>query len=85
MRKTLVLTCALAVGGMAAMPAFADCQADIKAAEEAVAKVTDAKQKAEVQMHIDAAKSELAKSNEKACSKHVTEANAAMKPAMKNP
>ncbi len=82
MRKTLVLACALALGGMAAVPAFADCQADIKTAEDAATKVTDAKQKAEADKHIAAAKAELAKANEKACSQHVAEANKAMKPGM---
>lgn len=86
MRKTLVLACALALGGLAAVPAFADCQADIKAAEEAATKSTDAKAQAEAQKHLTAAKSELAKMNEQACSQHVTQANNALtKPAMKNP
>ena len=86
MRKTIVLACALALGGMAAVPAFADCQTDIKAAEDAAVKVTDAKQQAEAQKHLAMAKSELAKANEKACAQHVTEANnAIMKPAMKTP
>jgi hypothetical protein len=81
MRKTIVLACALALGGIAAAPAFADCQSDIKSAEEATAKATDAKQKAEAQRHIDMAKSELSKANEKACSEHATAAKAALKPA----
>ena len=80
MRKSIVLACALALGGIAA-PAFADCQADIKAAEEATAKATDAKQKAEAQRHIDMAKAELSKANEKACTEHVSAAKTALKPA----
>ena len=85
MRKTMVFACALALGGMAAVPAFADCQTDLTAAEAAAAKVTDAKQKAEAEKHISAAKDELAKANEKACAEHVKEANKALKitPAMK--
>ena len=82
MRRTIVLACAVALGGLAAAPAFADCQTDIKTAEAAAMKVTDAKQKAEAQNHIAEAKAELAKMNEKACSMHVDAANKAMmKPA----
>jgi hypothetical protein len=79
MRKTIVLACALALGGIAATPAFADCQEDIKSTEEATAKTTDAKQKAEAQKHIDLAKAELDKANEKACTEHVTAAKTALK------
>ena len=85
MRKAIVVACALALGGMAAAPAFADCQADIKTAQDATMKVTDAKQQAEAQKHLDAAKTELSKMNEKACAQHVAEANKALKPAMKTP
>ena len=85
MRKTTVLACLLALSGMAAAPVFADCQADVKTTEDAAMKVTDAKQKAEAEKHIDMAKAELAKSNEKACSEHIAAANAALKPAMKQP
>jgi hypothetical protein len=74
-----MLACALALGAIAAAPVFAGCEADVKAAEEAAAKATDAKQRSEAQTHIDAARSELAKANEKACAEHVTAANAALK------
>ena len=85
MRNTTVLACVLALSGIVAAPAFADCQADLKAAEDATAKVTDATQKAEAEKHLSTAKTELAASNEKACSEHVAMANAAIKakPAMK--
>jgi hypothetical protein len=85
MRKTIVVACALALSGIAATSAFADCQTELKAAEDTAAKITDVKQKAEVQKHITAAKSELAAMNEKACLEHVAEANAAAKtkPGMK--
>jgi len=85
MRKTTVLACALALSGFVAAPAFADCQADLTTAEAAAAKATDATQKADAEEHITAAKSELAKSNEKACAEHVAKANEALKikPAMK--
>ena len=87
MRKTTVLACVLALGGLTAAPVFADCQADIKTAEEAAMKVTDAKQKADAESHLSMAKDEAAKMNEKACSEHVAAANAAIKakPAMKTP
>ena len=85
MRKTMVLACVLALSGGVAAPAFAGCEADLKAAEEATAKVADAKQKAEAEKHIAMAKSELATANEKACAEHVAAANAALKtkPGMK--
>jgi hypothetical protein len=85
MRKITVLACTLAVSGFVAAPAFADCQADLTAAQAAAAKVTDAAQKADAEKHLTEAKSELAKSNEMACSQHVSAAYTAMKmkPAMK--
>ena len=85
MRKTTVLACVLALSGLVALPAFADCQADLTTAEAAAAKTTDATQKADAEKHLTMAKSELAKSNEMACSQHVAAANAALKikPAMK--
>ncbi len=85
MRKTTVLACVLALSGVVAAPAYAGCEADVKAAEAAIAQVTDAKQKADAEQHIAMAKSELAAMNEKACSDHVAAANAAAnaKPAMK--
>lgn len=85
MRKTIVLACALALGGVIAAPAFADCQTDLKATEDAAAKITDAKQKSEVEKHITLAKSALAAANEKSCGEHVAAANAALKakPGMK--
>jgi uncharacterized protein HemY len=85
MRKTIVVACALALSGIVAAPAFADCQTDLKAAEDTAAKITDVKQKAEVEKHITMAKSELAAKNEKACAEHITAANAAAKtkPEMK--
>jgi hypothetical protein len=87
MRKTTALACVVALGGLAAAPVFADCQAEIKAAEEAAMKVTDAKQKADADSHLGMARDELARANEKACSDHVAAANAALKtkPAMKTP
>ena len=85
MKTTTKIVFASALAVSVAAPAFADCQADIKTAEEAAAKITDAKQQAEAQKHLDAAKSELAKANEKACSQHVAEANKSLKPTMKTP
>lgn len=87
MRKTLVFACALALGGIAAGPALADCQSEITAAEAAAAKTTDAKAKAEAEKHIAMAKEELSKDNEKACTEHMASANKALKikPAMKMP
>jgi hypothetical protein len=79
MRKTTLLACVVALGGMAATPVLADCRADIKAAEDAALKVADAKQKAEADSHISMARDELAKANEKACSEHVAAAKAALK------
>ena len=85
MRKITVFACTLALSSVVALPAFADCQADLTAAEAAAAKVTDASQKADAEKHLTMARSELAKSNEMACSQHVAAANAALKikPAMK--
>ena len=83
MRKTMVLACALALSGIVAAPAFADCKADLKAAQDTAAKITDAKQKAEVDKHLTEASKELAAMNEKGCAEHVAAANAAAKPKMK--
>ncbi|MEO8225527.1 MAG: hypothetical protein ABI661_12050 [Gammaproteobacteria bacterium] len=85
MRQTVVLVCALALGGVVATPAFAGCDTDLIATEDAAAKITDVKQKAEAEKHIAMAKSELAAANEKACGEHVAAANAALKtkPGMK--
>ena len=79
MRKAIALASAVVLGGVLGAPAFADCQADIKTTEDAAAKITNVKQKTEVEKHITMAKSELAKANEKACSEHVAAANAAAK------
>jgi hypothetical protein len=79
MRNTTMLACALALAGVVAAPAFAACEADIKMTEDAIAKTTDAKQKADAQQHITMAKSELRAANEKACAEHVAAANAALK------
>lgn len=79
MRQTLVLACVLALGGVVAAPAFAGCEAELKAAEDATAKITDVTQKAEAEKHIAMARSELAAANEKACGEHVAAANAALK------
>ena len=79
MRKTTVLACALTLSGLVAAPAFAGCETDLKAAEAAAAQATDAAQKADAEMHITAAKSELKAANEKACAEHVAAANAALK------
>jgi hypothetical protein len=85
MRKTTMLACMVALG-MAAAPAFADCQADIKAAEEAATRATDAAQKSSAESHIRMARDELAKANEKACAEHVAAAKQALnKPAMQTP
>lgn len=87
MHKSMIFACVIALGGLAAAPAFADCQAGIKAAEDAAAKATDAKEKAAAEGHLRMAKEALAKAGEKACEEHLTEANAALKakPAMKSP
>ncbi len=79
MHRMTKIACVVALGGLVAVPAFADCQAEIKAAEDAAAKVTDAAQKANAEGHLKAAKDELAKGNEKACSGHATAASAALK------
>lgn len=87
MHKSTILACVVALGGLMAAPVFADCQADIKAAEDAAMKTADAKQKASAEGHLSMAKEELAKGNEKACAKHAAEASAAVaaKPASKSP
>ncbi len=87
MHKSMIFACVIALGGLVAAPAFADCQAGIKAAEDAAAKATDAKQKAAAEGHLSMAKEELAKGNEKACAKHAAEASSALsaKPATKSP
>ena len=79
MRKTLTLVCVLALSGVGAAPAFADCAADVKAAEAAAAKATDATKKAEAEKHISEAKSHLAMGHEDVCEQHVAMANAALK------
>ena len=86
MRRTVVLACALVLSGVVAAPAFADCATDLKAAQDAAAKITNASQKAEAEKHIAQAKTELTAANEKACEEHVAAVNAAltMKPAMKS-
>jgi hypothetical protein len=85
MSRTVVLACALALSGVVAAPAFADCATDLKAAEDAAAKITDASQKADAEKYIAKAQTALAASNEKACGEQVAAANAALttKPAMK--
>lgn len=87
MRKTTMFACVVALGGIAAAPAFADCQAEIKAAEDAAMKITDTRQQANAESHLQAARAELAKANEKSCSEHVAAAQAALKskPATKSP
>jgi hypothetical protein len=79
MRKTMTFICVLALSGVGAAPAFADCAADVKAAEAAAAKTTDATKKAAAEKHIAEAKSHLAMGHEDVCEKHVAEANAALK------
>jgi len=64
---------------MAAVPAFADCQAEIKAAESAAMKITDARQQANAESHLREARDALAKANEKTCAEHVAAAQAALK------
>lgn len=78
MHQTTVLACVLALSGVVAAPAFAGCDADLQAAEQAITKITDATQKAEAEKHLTMAKSELAAKNEKACAEHVAAANAAI-------
>ena len=79
MRKTLTLICVLALSGVVASPALADCAADVQAAEAAAAKTTDATKKADAEKHIAEAKSHLAMGHEDVCEQHVTAANAALK------
>jgi len=78
MPKTLALICVLALSSFA-VPALADCAADVKAAETAAAEATDATKKAEAEKHIAEAKSHLAMGHEDVCAKHVAQANAALK------
>ncbi len=87
MRKTMMFACVMALAGLTAAPAFADCQTEIKAAEDAAMNATNAKQKADAEGHLRMAKAELAKGNEKSCSQHAAEASAALKakPATKAP
>ena len=79
MPKTMLFACALALSGLIAAPAFADCKADITTAEAVAAKVTDAAQKADADKHIAEAKSHLAMGHEDVCEQHVSAANAALK------
>ena len=79
MRKSLTLVCVLALGGAGIAPAFADCAADVQAAEASAAKATDATKKADAEKHIAEAKSHLAMGHEDVCEQHVAMANAALK------
>ena len=79
MPKIPALTCMLALSGIVAVPAFADCAADVKAAEAAAAAASDAAKKAEAEKHIAEAKSHLAMGHEDVCAQHVAQANAALK------
>ena len=79
MRKTSAFICVLALSGIFAVPAFADCAADVKAAETAASAATDATKKAEAEKHIAEAKSHLAMGHEDVCEQHVAAANAALK------
>jgi hypothetical protein len=79
MRKTTAFACLLVVSGIAATPVFASCADDIKAAEAAAAKATDAAKKASAQKHIAEAKDHLAMGHEDVCEQHVAAANAALK------
>jgi hypothetical protein len=79
MRKTTALLYLLALSSFVATPVFASCTEDIKAAEAAVAKATDAAKKADAEKHITEAKSHLAMGHEDVCEQHVTAANAALK------
>jgi len=86
MPKTTALACIVAAGVLAAAPVFADCRADLDAAQDATSRQTDAKLKSAAEMHLDMARAELAKDNEQACSKHVASANEQLsdeKPEMK--
>ncbi|MDP2323169.1 MAG: hypothetical protein Q8N51_03970 [Gammaproteobacteria bacterium] len=79
MRNSLTLLCVLALSGVVATPAFADCAASVKTAEAAAAAASDAAKKAEAEKHIAEAKSHLAMGHEDVCEQHVAEANAALK------
>lgn len=79
MRRLLTLVCVLALSGVVAAPAFADCAASVKAAEAAAANASDAAKKAEAEKHIAEAKSHLAMGHEEVCEQHVAQANAALK------
>ena len=79
MRKKTVLACTIALAGFLSTPVFAACADDIKAAEAAAAKATDAAKKADAEKHIAEAKSHLAMGHESVCEQHVAAANAALK------
>ncbi len=79
MRNSIAFACAIALSGLVAAPAFADCAADVKAASEAAAKAADATKKAAAEKHIAEAKSHLAMGHEDVCEQHVAQANAALK------
>jgi len=79
MHRTLAFACTVALSSVFAGPAFADCAADVKAAEAAASEATDAAKKAEAEKHIAEAKSHLAMGHEDVCEQHVAAANAALK------
>ena len=79
MRRSLIIVCVLALTGAGIAPALADCAADVKAAEAAAGKATDATKKAAAEKHIAEAKSHLAMGHEDVCEQHVAMANAALK------
>jgi hypothetical protein len=79
MRNTKRFACLIALCGFLSAPVFANCADDVKAAEGAAAKATDAAKKADAQKHIAEAKSHLAMGHEDVCEQHVAAANAALK------
>jgi hypothetical protein len=73
--KSIFFAVAIAALGLMATPAFADCAADLKDAEMAVAKVRDVNQKKMAMTHIDLAKKAMLAKKEAECSKEVMKAN----------
>jgi len=79
MRTSATLACLIAAASLAAAPVYAGCADDVKAAEAAAAKATDAAKKADAEKHIAEAKSHLDMGHEDVCKQHVDAANAALK------
>lgn len=83
--RTLFAAAAVAVIAFSAAPALADCASEVKAAEMAVMKVSDAKQKQMAMKDLDMAKKAMAGKMEADCVKSAKMASdaAMMKDGMK--